>query len=191
MTAFEYVLPLVSVLAGLALADLAVSLHRLLRARRRVRWDWLPLATALLAALAVLNLWWSLFNSQDTPFYETLGGFLPLAALLVVLFLLNAAALPDAVPREGLDLRVFYDINGSYVWSLFATYVALSIALDLGERAASGLSIDVLSYASNLVLIALFVALAWVRRRVFHGVAVVVLLALFLSDWVSMSLSAG
>ena len=191
MTAFEYVLPLVSVLAGLALADLAVSLHRLLRARRRVRWDWLPLATALLAALAVLNFWWSLFNSQDTPFYETLGGFLPLAALLVVLFLLNAAALPDAVPREGLDLRAFYDANGSYFWSLFAAYVTLSIALDLGERAASGLSIDVLSYASNLVLIALFVALVWVRRRAFHGVAVVLLLALFLSDWVSMSLSAG
>ena len=191
MTAFEYVLPLVSVLAGLALADLAVSLHRLLRARRRVRWDWLPLATALLAALAVLNLWWGLFNSQDTPFYETLGGFLPLAALLVVLFLLNAAALPDAVPREGLDLRAFYDANGPYFWSLYAAFVVLSIALDLGERAALGLSVDVLSYVNNLILIALFVALARRRRRAFHAVAVVVLLALFLSDWVSMSLGAS
>ena len=160
MTAFEYVLPLVSVLAGLALADLAVSLHRLLRARRRVRWDWLPLTTALLAALAVLNLWWGLFGSRETPFYQTLGGFLPLAAMLVLLFLLNAAALPDAVPKEGLDLRAFYDANGPYFWSLYAAYVALSIAFDLGGRAASGQSIGVLSYAVNLILIALFVALA-------------------------------
>ena len=187
MTAFEYVLPLVSVLAGLALADVAVSLHRLLRARRRVRWDALPLACAVLAAL---NLWWGLFNSQETPFYQTLGGFLPLAALLVVLFLLNAAALPDAVPDEGLDLRAFYDANGPYFWSLYAVVVVLSIANNVGGRAALGLSVDVLSYGPNLVLIALFVALARFRHRALHGVAVVALLALFLAQWASMSVGA-
>ena len=190
MTAFEYVLPLVSVLAGLALADVAVSLHRLLRARRRVRWDALPLACAVLAALAVLNLWWGLFNSQETPFYQTLGGFLPLAALLVVLFLLNAAALPDAVPDEGMDLRAFYDANGPYFWSLYAVVVVLSIANNVGGRVALGLSVDVLSYGPNLVLIALFVALARFRHRALHGVAVVALLALFLAQWASMSVGA-
>ena len=58
MNPFEYLLPLISVIVGLSITDLATSLHRLLRARRRVEWDWLPLATALLALLMVLNAWW-------------------------------------------------------------------------------------------------------------------------------------
>ena len=57
MSPFEYLLPLISVLVGLAVADLATSLHWLLQARRRVQWDWLPLLAAILAVLAVLDLW--------------------------------------------------------------------------------------------------------------------------------------
>ena len=191
MTAFEYILPLVSVLVGLALADLAVSLHRLLRARRRVRWDGLPLAAALLAALTVLNLWWGLFSSQELAFYQTLGGFLPLAAMLVVLFLLNAAALPDAVPDEGLDLRAFYDANGPYFWSLYATLIAIVVVHLVAARLAEGLSVGPRDYVNNLFLLGLFVVLARVRHRALHAVAVAVLLVLFLSEWTRMSLGAG
>lgn len=194
MTAFEYVLPLVSVLVGLALADLAVSLHRLLRARRRVRWDWLPLAAALLAALAVLNLWWGLFGSQGGTFYRTLGGFLPLAVQLVVLFLLNAAALPDAVPDGGLDLRAFYDANGPYFWSLYAVLVAALVVHRVGALVAAGASAsDLWSRlpVQNLLLIVLFVVLARVRRRGLHAVAVPGLLALFLAEWAQLSLGPG
>jgi len=45
---FECVLPMVSILVGLAIGDLSLGLHRLLRARSRVDRDWLPLAAALL-----------------------------------------------------------------------------------------------------------------------------------------------
>ena len=89
-----------------------------------------------------------------------------------------------------MDLRAFYDANGPYFWSLYAVVVALSIANNVGGRAALGLSVDVLSYGPNLVLIALFVALARFRHRALHGVAVVVLLALFLAQWASMSVGA-
>ena len=194
MTPFQYVLPLVSVLVGLALADLAVSLHRLLRARRRVQWDWLPLATAALAALTSFYLWWAFYNSQDDTFYRTLGGFLPFAAQLVVLFLVNAAALPDEVPDGGIDLRAFYDANGPYFWSLYAGLIFLLIAHSAGAyavgyvpggvRAAAGMAL------SALPLIALCVALALFRRRVFHAVAVVALFLLLLASWSGSELGA-
>ena len=41
--AFEFALGLFSVLIGLAIADVAASFHRLMRARPRVRWDPLTL----------------------------------------------------------------------------------------------------------------------------------------------------
>jgi hypothetical protein len=52
MTASEYVAAFASIILALAVTDLATSMHRLLRARKRVRWHWLPLAVALLILLA-------------------------------------------------------------------------------------------------------------------------------------------
>ena len=47
MTAGEYVSAFASIILALAITDLATSMHRLMRARGRVRWDWIPLAVAL------------------------------------------------------------------------------------------------------------------------------------------------
>ena len=194
MTPFEYILPLVSVIVGLAVADLAVSLQRLLRARRHVRWDWLPLATALLAVLALLEVWWIFYASQEADFFTTLGGFLPLAAQLVLLFLLNAAALPDAVPTEGIDLRAFYNANGSYFWTLYAVYVAFVITMKVVGIVGSstpgemGIAHAALALVPNFVLLVLFVILAKVRLRTLHVVAVLALLGLFLAQWSGLRL---
>lgn len=194
MSPFEYILPLVSVLVGLAVADLAVSLHRLLRARSRVQWDWLPLATALTAVLAVLEVWWNLYASQDATILTELGQFLLFGAQLIILFLLNASALPDDVPPEGLDLRAFYDENGPLYWGLYAAYVGLLIAVTLVRLVLNlfqgAFDPSVLSggFVPGLVLFALFVALARVRNRAFHSIAVVFLLATLLYSFSQLSL---
>lgn len=195
LSPFAYLIPLISVLVGLAVADLATSLHRLLRARRRVEWDWLPLVAAFLAVLSVLDLWWSLYGARETASW-TFVGFLPLAAMLVVLFLINAAALPDDVPSDGLDLQAFYDSNGSYFWFLYAIYVFMAIANNIGRRVADGLPegaglVSVLvGSGANLVVFGLYVALALVRNRPFHMVTVVVLLAFYIFQWSQRSIGA-
>lgn len=204
MSPFEYLLPLVSVLVGLAIVDLAVSLHRLLRARARVTWDWLALTTALLAALTVLNFWWGFYNisaeaSADVVAYATFVGFLPYMVILVVLFLLNAAALPDRVPDEGLDLRAFYDANGRYFWALFTAYVLTNtvyravintraLGTDLVPEEA-GLFEVALTAVPNLVFAGLTLTLAWTRRRRVHVVLVLVILAFSLLSWLGSRLA--
>lgn len=191
MTPFEYVLTLVSVLVGLAIADLAVSLHRLLRARARIRWDWLPLGAALLAVLAVLDLWWGFYDSRSADWFTTLGGFLPFAGQLVTLFLLNAAALPDRVPDDGLDLASFYDRNGPYFWSLFVVYVVFIMAINVILRGLPG-EMDVGDLASslgpNLLLAGFFLLLARVRHRLLHAVGITGLLVVLIVRWWSVGL---
>lgn len=191
LTPFEYILPLVSVLVGLAIADLALSVHRLLRARRRVRWDVLPLATALLAALALLEVWWVLYRAQEAAFFTTIGGFLALAAQLILLFLLNAAALPDELPEEGIDLRAFYEQEGPYFWSLYAAYIVFVLGVRVAGLYQRGAvtSEDVGGLVPNLVLLVAFIVLARVRRRSVHAVAVVLLLGLLLTAWSGLTLS--
>lgn len=177
MTPFEYLLPLVSVVVGLAIADLGTSLHRLLRARARVEWDALPLMAALLAMLVLLEFWWRLFAAQDAANFQTLGSFLPLGLQLLVLFLVNAAALPDALPAEGagpLVLADFYNENARYFWTLFASY-AVVMALFGGT-------------GTSLILAALFAGLAFWRKRQVHALALGALLLLLVVEWWDLAL---
>ncbi len=193
MSAFEYILPLVSVLVGLAIADMVVSLHRLLRARKRVRWDWLSLTTALLAVLLVLEFWWRFFAAQSNPFYETLGGFLLLAIQLVILFLLNASALPDRVPDEGLDLSAFYLDNASYFWTLYAAYGVFSTVVRIigflrNDFFREHFFQALLGLLPMVLMTALFFYMAWKPRRLFHAIATVALLILMLIEWWGLKL---
>lgn len=193
MTPFEYILPLVSVLVGLSLADLAISLHRLLKRRRSVKWDWLPLAAALVAVLAVLEMWWQFYASRGETYFTTLGGFLPLVAQLILLFLLNAAALPDDARVEGTNLRDFYSENAPYFWTLYASYVGFILLVRIVAMADVGFSEGggLLSLIPSLVLLGLFLTLARIPRRSLHAIAVVALLALFLYEWSGLRLQAG
>ena len=125
----EYVLSLMAIISGLAITDLISSLHRLLRARQRVRWDWLPLLVAVFAGMALTVSWfisWQVNKVQDyNPtlwrfFFLTLGQLVPL-------YLAAAAALPDEVPAAGLDLKQFYADNCRYIWGAFTAMMVMFI----------------------------------------------------------------
>lgn len=47
MDRFEYAIGLMSIIVGLGLANLAMSLHRVLKHRMQVRWDGLAVVTAV------------------------------------------------------------------------------------------------------------------------------------------------
>jgi hypothetical protein len=92
---------------------MAQSLHRLLRARARVRWDLLTPLAALLVAASVVNTWWT----TDAVFAKvTFAAFFPNLASLMLLFLLASATLPDEVPAEGLGLKDYYLATRRYFW---------------------------------------------------------------------------
>ncbi len=190
MSPFEYLITLVSVLAGLALADLATSLHGLLRARDRVRWDWAPLVAALLAVLTVLQFWWALFDGQDVGAYGRIAGFLPLMAQMLLLYLLNAAALPDEVPVGGIDLRTFYADNARYFWLLFAGYVFVVIVVAAASRIAAGQGIlpVVQNLLADALLMGAFLWLAFTRRRAVHAVVMTLCLVVFMASWWGLQL---
>lgn len=65
MSVAEYVAAFISILIGLALADLATSFQKLLRAGNRVRWNLLTPATAVLVTAFVINVWWSMFGTLN------------------------------------------------------------------------------------------------------------------------------
>ncbi len=163
-----------AIISGLAITDLVASLHRLLRARKRVRWDWLTMVVASFTGMTLVASWfisWRVIDVQNyNPtfwrfFFLTLGQLLPL-------YLAAAAALPDDVPAEGLDLKRFYADNSSYIWgALSAAMIMFVITASVshlrhGDYRAAAMTL-LQSYFALPTLI-----LALVRNRRAHSILV-------------------
>ena len=65
MTPFDYALGLVSILVGLALADVAASLHRSLRKARLVRWDGRVVLCVAFVIITVLGMWFEVWSIRS------------------------------------------------------------------------------------------------------------------------------
>jgi bacteriorhodopsin len=192
MSQVEYLLGFVSIIIGIAVADIAASLHRLLRARRRVRWHWYPFSAAFFLVLLTLEIWWNMAQFDKAGFRITIGMFLPLLTGLVLLYLLASAVLPDEVPPEGVDLKADYFEHQRYFWILFALLIACFVFQRIGAAwmfrgpgAVLPLLRDVIP---NFVLLAVVLSLAFVRRSWWHALWLAVLPVLHLASVINRPL---
>ena len=190
MTRIEYLLPLVSVLIGLAIADLVASLHRLLKARARVRWHWLPLQWAAVTFLILLAYWWSFYDVAQAAVWNNLFAFGSHIALVVILYLVAAAALPDRADEGDLDLLKDYLGQRRYFFGMYALYFAYSL-VDVWLR--TGILWRPLNWLV-LVYVAVFLLLAWTDRVKVHAIvslAVAVFTILLIAQYYARLPSLG
>lgn len=121
MTRAEYAAIFIGIVVGLALANILASVHKLMEAGHRVRWDWLSPAMAINAILLTLGTFWHQWvQMQRAPqgphsFLSTL----PTAIAFLLLYLACAATLPDEAPEAGANLRGYYFDNRRRIWGLF------------------------------------------------------------------------
>lgn len=128
MTSFQHILILVSIVIGLALADVLTSLHNLVMARERVRFHWLPMAWALLLFVAATQYWWAFFQTGRDPAWSHFFAFLFVLLELVALYLIASSALPDVTPdQRPIDLEAHYFDTRFWFFGLIALYVALLV----------------------------------------------------------------
>lgn len=167
MDTFEYITALVAVVIGLAIADLATSLHRLLRNRKIVRWDWVSPLAAVLILAELFNLWWRWHGFTGA----TIGEVVPYFLTLILIFLTASITLPDEVPAEGLDLGRYFDENRGYFWFIYSSYVAAFITLmtiagfERGQSATDLWS----RYYVDYLWVPVGFAMIFVRRRWISG----------------------
>jgi hypothetical protein len=119
--AFEYAIGVFAVLIGLAIADIATSFHRLLRAKSTVKWDPLALGAALYALSMAVYMWFDLWGVRNFASSRNFLFYLLLFSQLFVLFLVAASSLPDEV-SPSTDLREFYAENRRKFWLLVVLF---------------------------------------------------------------------
>jgi hypothetical protein len=190
ITDFEYITALTAVLIGLAVADMATSLHKLLRHRRRVKWDWVAPLAALVILVELFGLWWNWRRFDG----NTIAEIAPYFLLLVLMFLAASVTLPDEVPEDGLDLGTYFDDTRGYFWTVYGTYVTIWIGMWTVEAISEGKGfLDLLrAFSFDYPWIAAAFTLVFVRARWASGLLLVVTLLwlLFEFDWWSRPLGS-
>ncbi|NND15596.1 MAG: hypothetical protein HKN89_04675 [Eudoraea sp.] len=125
----ELLLLFFSIIAGLGLADLISSLHRLLRARKYVKWHWIPVVYAYAAFQAMINIWYSISIDLASPLVATSLGFFIWLIPIILLLLTMLAVLPDHQPNSPFDLFSWYIEHRRYLFTLL-TLLTISISLN-------------------------------------------------------------
>jgi len=191
MSVGEYVLIFNSIIIGLAVADVLISFHRLLRARARVKWFWMPPSLGVLMLVLAVNAWWgsyALFAHLQTM---SMVAYLPILTLFALLFLMLAAVLPDEVPSDGLDLRIWFVANARYFWILWALNQAvLLIWLASRQFPSAEPTVPFLTgYWINVGMLCGALLIVWFRRLWLDSIYVVLMLAVTVRGALHIALS--
>ena len=172
MSIADFILAFVGIIIGLGVADLLASLHRLLRAGRRVKWHWATPTLAALMLLVTLVVWWWSFGAFSEIRSETIADFLPRFLVLIFSFLMMAAALPDEVPDGGIDLKQFYFSSRIHLWSLMSATLGGFTLIYFLEHWAVGPA-RLLAFAwPTLISLALAIAAILTPRMWVHSLAI-------------------
>jgi hypothetical protein len=154
------------------LTDLFASVHRLIRAKQRIKWHWLPLLVAWYVLIIILKNWWSLVFGGNGGGEVSGWLFFYYAHLLFLFYLVVSAVLPDEVPECGLDLKEFYIESRRHFWGLLAAVNLLLLFAAIVQPAFSGEQFIWLPVIANLVMFAVNLSLTWVRNLAYHSVIV-------------------
>ena len=167
---FAYLAAFVSVILALAVSDWVQSLHRLIRARRRVAWSLTAVVASLIVFLAILEEFfglWRLAGVERFTYIDLLALIIP----PIVLSIAAMTALPDEVPEGGIDLACYYMDTRRILWLLVSLWV-LAVALRFTDmhqvvtgRRASVLELGTLFPWQTLPLLALLGVMAWSSSR--------------------------
>ena len=112
MSVFEYTAIAVSLILGLAIAQILESSVGAFRARRACKLDWLPFCWAGFILVHQYQFWWGMFELSEEPTMQ-LGIFILLLLLAGLLFIAGSLVLPGGEAEYPKDLGAYFTEDGA------------------------------------------------------------------------------
>ncbi len=126
MNAFTYLSVLLSIILGLAIAQVLQGYRALLLARGRVHIDPAPLVWSGLVLLFVAQAWWASFDLNQRRHWD----FVDFAVILLqmgLLYMLSALVLPDVPAEQPVDLSRHFARHRTAFFSFLIAMLASSL----------------------------------------------------------------
>jgi hypothetical protein len=167
LSQFNYLSVLISIIIGLAIAQILTGLGRLIQARTRVAFYWPSAAWAVLLLAVCVQSWWSLFRLRADADW-TFFAFLVVVSHPVGLFLVCSLVLPDpgefAGPRP-VDLKANYFDHRRWFFGLM---IAVSAARLLRPVVVADQPLTALDIGAQLTIMFAAAVAAITRRDWLH-----------------------
>ena len=180
----DYVGVFVSIILGIAVSDLLMSAHRLIRARSRVEWHWVSPVLALFMLLQVVGTWWASFQWYRKLGEFTIGAFLPDVAIFVLLFLATAAVLPDEIPEGRFSLKEYYFREGPHFWSIMILWVIVIIVTGIIQMPRGSTVQGAFGFQGvNICYVLLMIPLLKTKRAWIHYSVIAILFVFNVIDY--------
>lgn len=183
MTPFDYLSVLISIVLGLGLTELLSNVHRLIQARDRVTFHWLPLLWGGIIFVALVQWWWAAFGLHRQLEWNFFF-FLLILLIPVLMYLAAASVLPTVEAEQTVDLRTYYfAIRPWFFWIVAATSGM--------ECLRAVLYADLQAALLNAAAAVLLGSLAIVRHPFYHAVTSLLLAGLLIAFIVLETLRIG
>ena len=165
MLSGDFAIGLMTIITGLAIADMVISAHGLLINRHRVRWDWLALLAATFIFLLIVSSWGISYKTMgNQSINPPLWLFVIGLSQIIPLYLAARASLPDSVEKEGVDLAAHYAEIRRYFWGSVAFTYAMFVAYGVYALGPAALVGSYVSPAAQLVMMIVLILVP--NRRV-------------------------
>lgn len=130
MESFRWIAVVLSMILGLGVARLLSSVVEVFRSRNHAQLDWIPLVWAGCLFLWQLQFWWGIIELPGLIQAWTIGSFLTLVSLTLLLFVSAGLILPSARLEKGESLRVSFERDGRWALVSLSAYFAVALFTD-------------------------------------------------------------
>jgi hypothetical protein len=130
MDAFSYLSVLLSIILGLAIAQVLQGYRSILLARGRVRHSVPVIIWSLLLLLIFAQAWWASFGLRNRHEWDFLS-FTAILLQMVLLYMLSALVLPDVGSGASVDLAEHFERNRKPFFGFLIAMLASSVLKDL------------------------------------------------------------
>ena len=184
MDSFRWIAVVLSMILGLGVARLLSSVVEAFRSRNQAQMDWVPFAWAGCIFLWQLQFWWGIIELPGIIKAWTIGSFLTLISLTLLLFVSAGLVLPPSKLEKNESLRDSFERDGRWALVSLSAYFAVALFTDWLLWSVSPVS----SWGAFLmVLIILPLVFTWSRSR--RVQVVITVLYIPLCIWAALVLS--
>lgn len=142
MDSFRWIAVAISMILGIGVTRLLSSAVLLLRNRGEFEFDLLPLAWAAFIFVAQLQFWWSIIELSKMVSIWTLGNFLLLLSMPLMLFVAASLILPFEARERDLVLREGFERDGRLALIALTLYNGIACVADAAWWSASFLNLQ-------------------------------------------------
>lgn len=176
MDRFSFVMVLLSIIVGLGVTELLTNVARQIQQRAKIKFYWLHSVLVALVFLALLQQWWESWDQRAVEVW-TFPILMMMMGGPIGLYIISHLLYPNKL--EGTDLKAFYYESPRITYLIAAVTVVFASAY---RPISFGHSIIDPDNISSVIVLLVFLLLAFTKRRIVHEILVPVIFAAVLLD---------